>query len=54
VFELELDGPPKVGELLTELTMVYEVVRVLPDDTMIEVEWRAGPTTVGSDAPDLA
>ena len=49
-FELERDEPLKAGELFTQVSMIYKVVRVraLPPsegdfDAVAEVEWAAGP-----------
>jgi hypothetical protein len=37
-FELEQDDPPKIGELLTFITTLYEVVGVNLENRLIEVE----------------
>jgi hypothetical protein len=46
-FEIELDEPPKKGDMLRPFSMLYEVMRVLPAegdfDGIIEAEWRGGP-----------
>jgi hypothetical protein len=45
-FELELDEPPKEGEFLEQMNMVYEVLRVVPEVGVIEVRTAAGPGQV--------
>jgi hypothetical protein len=42
-FELELDEHPTAGTYFGQTKMVYEIVRVLADEAVIEVAWRAGP-----------
>ena len=46
-FELERDEPPERGELLSQLTVIYKVVRIHPKsddyDGVVEVERVAGP-----------
>ena len=42
-FQLEQDDPPKIGELLTFIGTIYEVVGVNVEDRVIEVEQRGEP-----------
>jgi hypothetical protein len=45
-FELELDKPPKDGDFLSQLNMVYEVLRVIPEEARVDVRTAAGPGQV--------
>jgi hypothetical protein len=50
-FELERDEAPEVGGLITQSTVIYRVLRVLPDesdrfDSVIEAEQVVGPVQV--------
>ncbi len=45
-FEFELDEPPKEGQFLEQMNMVYEVLRVVPELGVIEVRAAAGPAQV--------
>jgi hypothetical protein len=46
-FELERDEELKAGDTIGQGTMIYKVVRILPDsdesDAVVEAEWLAGP-----------
>jgi hypothetical protein len=50
-FELERDEAPKVGEVFTQLTMIYKVLQVLPEndeyDGVLQVEHVGGPAEMG-------
>jgi hypothetical protein len=47
-FEYEHDDALKVGSFFNPGTMVYKVMRILPDETdrfdaVVEADWMAGP-----------
>jgi hypothetical protein len=50
-FELERDEPPEEGEFLSQLTVIYKVLRIHPKnddyDGVLEVERVAGPAETG-------
>jgi hypothetical protein len=51
-FDFTAGEPLRTGDFINPGTMVYKVVRILPDesvqyDAVIEAEWAAGPAGAG-------
>lgn len=51
-FEFAQDEPLKPGDFINPGTMVYRVLRILPDesdqyDAIVEAAWAAGPAEAG-------
>ncbi len=52
IFEFSQDEPLKPGDFINPGSMVYQALRVLPDDSdrydgIVEAQWVAGPAQAG-------